>query len=258
MTDAGRSDPGKLTGRRRGRSILLAILCTLGLSAVCLSWRSSWLHSLIDRSRSPAQRSLASNSPYRNIRPGVRYVGDATCVRCHAEIARSYRRHPMGRSLDGAVLASIPDTPSPSFEAQGLEYVVERRGDRVFHKEITRDASGRVVSQVEAEARYVIGSGEQAMAFLIERGEGYLFESPITWYAAKQRWGLSPGYEKDNPHFERPIKPNLPLLSFQSVRSRGRDREPLPAPDLPGPCHRLRALPWPGRASRHGTRASRR
>ena len=114
----------------------------------------------------------------------------------------------MGRSLDRAVLASIPDTASPSFEAQGLEYAVERRGDRVFHKEIKRDSSRRVVSQVEAEARYVIGSGEQAMAFLIERGEGYLFESPITWYASKQRWGLSPGYEKDNPHLERPIKPN--------------------------------------------------
>ena len=96
---------------------------------------------------------------------------------------------------------------SPSFNAQGWEYSIEHRGDRVFHKEIKRDASGRVISQNEAEARYVIGSGEQAMAFLLERGDGHLFESPITWYSRKQKWDLSPGYESDNPHFERFVKP---------------------------------------------------
>src|SRR5712692_9082618 len=37
--------------------------------------------------------------PYRNIDPDVRYVGDAQCVGCHEGIARSYARHPMGRSL---------------------------------------------------------------------------------------------------------------------------------------------------------------
>jgi tetratricopeptide (TPR) repeat protein len=45
------------------------------------------------------------------------------------------------------------------------------------------------------------------MAFLLERGDGYLFESPITWYSKKQKWGLSPGYENDNLHFERFVKP---------------------------------------------------
>ena len=62
-------------------------------------------------------------------------------------------------------------------------------------------------ARTTAEARYVIGSGRQAMAFLIERGDGYLFESPITWYSRKRKWGLSPGYENDNPHFERFVKP---------------------------------------------------
>src|SRR4051812_32759546 len=30
---------------------------------------------------------------YRNARPGVRYVGDAACTRCHSEIAATYRQH---------------------------------------------------------------------------------------------------------------------------------------------------------------------
>ena len=101
----------------------------------------------------------------------------------------------------------MPETGSSSFRAQGLEYAVERRGDHVFHQEIKRDSSGAVVSQNQAEARFVIGSGEQALAFLLERGDGHLFESPITWYSRKKKWDLSPGYEKDNLHFERFIKP---------------------------------------------------
>src|SRR4051812_45527177 len=40
----------------------------------------------------------AAKSPYANVRPGVRYVGDAACARCHEEIAETYRTHPMGRS----------------------------------------------------------------------------------------------------------------------------------------------------------------
>ena len=207
MTRSEQTDPEATTRRRRGRIIVLSVSTALGLAAACLALRPSWFDSLIGRLIAPADRSLGSKSPYRNIRPGVSYVGDAACARCHAEIARAYRRHPMGRSLNHANLATIPGASSPSFKAQGLEYSVERRGDRVFHKETKRDASGNVVSQVEAEARYAIGSGEQAIAFLLERGDGHLFESPITWYSTKQKWDLSPGYEKDNVHFERFIKP---------------------------------------------------
>ena len=156
--------------------IVLAVLSVLGVSTACWIGRPSWIAALIDRFTTPAERPLTANSPYRNIRAGVRYVGDEACARCHADIAEVYAHHPMGRSLTDVRRATIPSTVAPSFQAQGLEYSVERRGDRVFHKETKRDASGQVVSQVEAEARYAIGSGEQAIAFLLERGDGHLFE----------------------------------------------------------------------------------
>ena len=81
----------------------------------------------------------------------------------------------------------------------------------------------KVVSQNEAEARYVIGSGEQAMAFLLEKGDGYLFESPITWYSRKQKWDLSL-VTSTTTSISRVRQTRLPLLSFQPVRSRRRDR----------------------------------
>src|SRR4029077_56210 len=36
--------------------------------------------------------------------------------------------------------------------------------------------------------------------------DGFLFESPITWYPTKSQWGLSPGYEKVQRHFNRPAE----------------------------------------------------
>src|SRR6516165_8314448 len=43
---------------------------------------------------------LTFPTPYRNIHPSLRYVGDAACAGCHAEIDRSYHRHPMGLSAE--------------------------------------------------------------------------------------------------------------------------------------------------------------
>jgi len=147
-------------------------------------------------------------SPFQNTRLGVKYVGDLACIRCHAEIVASFSRTAMGNAL--APLASAPAiggdgaSARPQFEAQGLRYSVENRGGHVFHIESRHDASGRVVAQNEAEAQYVLGSGRQAFAFLIER-DGFLFESPITWYAGERKWQLSPSYERRNYHFDRPI-----------------------------------------------------
>ena len=218
MSEATQYEPVRVTGRRWGRLIAVVLLCSLGLVAAWYSRRPpgaeagsrSWLGFLRGWSGRPAVLPLGLDSEYRNIRPGVSYLGDDTCTRCHQEIARAYRNHPMGRSLAEVTPATISggdSHESPSFKAQGFEYSIEQRGNRVFHKETKRDASGRVISQNEAVARYVIGSGAQALAFLLERGDGYLFESPITWYSRKQKWDLSPGYERDNPHFERFVKP---------------------------------------------------
>lgn len=223
MSGSVSADSGRLIGPRGIGFLVAATLFTL---AVVAGWFA--------RRPSRSDFRLAAESPYRNVRPGVKYVGDAACVRCHAEITETYREHPMGRSLAEVRSMTIPgldSLPSPLFTAQGLEYAVERRGDRVFHKEIKRDAGGKIVAQSEAEARYVIGSGEQAMAFLLERGDGYLFESPITWYSRKQKWDLSPGYEKGNAHFDRFVKPTCLFChanQFDHVEgTENRYREPI-------------------------------
>ncbi len=69
-----------------------------------------------------------------------------------------------------------------------------------------RTEEGKEIARVDLPVRYLIGSGHYARTYLVEV-DGFLHESPITWYASKQQWGMSPGY--DTAHhwgFERPVR----------------------------------------------------
>ncbi len=187
--------------RSRGQTIrlLIAALAATGILASIVSWRIS-----LSSPSKGSVRPLVSNSPYANTRPGVGYTGDAACIRCHAEIAETYRRHPMGRSLAPIDPATASEVGRVLFEADGLEYAIDLRDQKVFHQETRRDPEGRIVARNEAEVQFVLGSGSQGMSFLVER-DGFLFQSPISWYSRERRWDLSPGYQKANAHFDRPV-----------------------------------------------------
>ena len=172
---------------------------------------------------SPRSRDAYADSPYLNVRPGVGYVGDAACARCHREIAEAYRSHPMGRSLApiGEPRRGRESVPTRDYriEFNGVRYTVERRKGRVLHKATRRGVDGSVFAEIEAEVRYALGSGTRGIAFLIER-EGALFQSPIAWYSSPGRWDISPGY-RDHitpPHFERPISPGCLSCHTNQVR----------------------------------------
>ena len=191
--------------RRRNKRLAAGILTVLGVAITLVFWRTSL------PSRPGRSLVVYRDSPYQNTRPGVRYVGDAVCVRCHAEIGESYRLHPMGRSLSPITPDDAPRVENaagaPLFEAGGLQYSVENRGGHVMHVETRRAPSGGIVAQSEAEVKFTVGSGRQAVGYLVER-DGFVFQSPITRYIRPERWDLSPSFEKRNFHFERPIDAN--------------------------------------------------
>jgi tetratricopeptide (TPR) repeat protein len=185
------------------------LLLVVGLGIAAALWRAGYF---------PPARPVSfagrpgpwPQSPWLNTRPGVKYVGDAACARCHADIAETFRRHSMGRSLfpNASAPAVGVDRPAgtASFNVARSVFTIERRDGREIHRETVRDG-GKVVAQVEAEVAYAVGSGARSISYFIER-DGRLFMSPITWYTQKQNWDLSPGYEKNNSHFDRAIHPN--------------------------------------------------
>src|SRR5205807_2289897 len=147
---------------------------------------------------------LAYATPFRNVRPEVKYVGDAACAQCHVEHAETYGRHPMGRSLAPVARAAADDRYDAAagnpFEAFGYRFEVERRGGRVFHRETRTDAQGKPAAMLEAETHYVLGSGAHGKSYLVNR-DGLLFQSPVSWLTARQTWAISPGFAEDR-HFE--------------------------------------------------------
>lgn len=144
-------------------------------------------------------------SPFQNVSPNVKYVGDGACAGCHEAITVAYRKHPMGRSLAPIATATeieklAGDVHNP-FDAQGMTYRVERQGDRLIHSE---SVAGRIENR--APVAFAIGSGRRGRSYLFDR-DGFLFQSPISWFPLKGVWDLSPGYDEFNHHFSRPVVP---------------------------------------------------
>ena len=83
--------------------------------------------------------------------------------------------------------------PGLPFEAQGVQYTVERATDACSTRRRDATRTGSVLGEIEAEVRFALGSGTRGTTFLIER-DGFLFQSPIAWFAQQRRWDISPGY----------------------------------------------------------------
>jgi tetratricopeptide (TPR) repeat protein len=152
---------------------------------------------------SSAPHSTAS--PFRNTHPGVRYVGDEACAGCHAELAETFRHHPMGRTFPPVFDPDLPGTHAPgTFDADGFRYVVESRDGQLVHKEIRLDRRGRERTTLEAAVQFAVGSGRRGRTFLVNR-DGLLVSSPVSWFREKNGWDLTPGC-KAGEHFDFPIQ----------------------------------------------------
>ena len=159
----------------------------------------------------PGRPSLVdTGSPYQNTRPGVKYVGDAARIRCRMpRIGESYRLHPMGRSASPI----MPETALDSRECRRRQRAVWKPADfstplrtgvamSSIPRRDVRAPGWNHRSECKAQVQFTLGSGRQALAYLIER-DGFLFQSPITRYVRAERWDLSPGYEKKEPPLQK-------------------------------------------------------
>ncbi len=195
------------TGFSRKRLPLIVGLLLVGAAAVGIVF---WWG---PRGERPAfgydPRGVYESTPFRNAKPGVQYVGDQVCAECHADIAETYQRHPMGRSLtlvaNREPIERLNGGARP-FEQLGLEFAVLEDQGRMVHRALHRGPREQVLAQADMDIQYVMGSGTRGRSYLFER-DGYLFQSPISWFTQKAGWDLSPGFEAFYPP-ERVIEPS--------------------------------------------------
>jgi predicted CXXCH cytochrome family protein len=137
-----------------------------------------------------------ASSPFLNTRADAHYVGSQACTACHAEAHAGFQHTGMARSMAAVDPAREPADGAYFHEPSGKRYEVQRREGQMWHREFLR-AGGEDLLLQEFPVKYVTGSGRHALTYVVET-EGFLVESPITWYASRQAWGMSPGYDRPN------------------------------------------------------------
>ncbi|WP_397571255.1 multiheme c-type cytochrome [Schlesneria sp. T3-172] len=150
-------------------------------------------------SNGPAQSPELTISSPSIPKPSPReldYAGSATCATCHREIADQFAQHPMGRSSGS--LSTVPEIEAYGETAKFItaddkQYRVEKDATGIVHHEELIDRDEETLYDFAVAMELAIGSGRHGRSYAYRRGDRY-FMSPISWYTAKSRWDLSPGY----------------------------------------------------------------
>lgn len=147
-----------------------------------------------------------STSKFLNTRPEAKYVGSEACRNCHAEHAATFRHSAMGRSMSEVDVTREPSDAAYDHPASKRRYEVRRRDGEIWHRELLLGSESEHQEEIvlsEYAVKYVVGSGHHSLTYLVET-DGFMVESPITWYRSRNAWGMSPGYdESDQLGFQR-------------------------------------------------------
>ncbi|HTU89725.1 MAG TPA: cytochrome c3 family protein [Gemmataceae bacterium] len=173
-----------MTARGKIVSAAALLLAALVVVLIVRSWQRQTIAPLSHLS-----------SPYLNTGPGAHYIGSAACRSCHEEQTASFRRTGMGRSM--TLVDPKQEPPDADFDhpTSKRRYQVRRKDGALWHRELLRtEQTPEEVLLSEYSLQYVVGSGRHARTYLVET-DGFLVESPLTWYQSRLAWGMSPGYE---------------------------------------------------------------
>ena len=120
------------------------------------------------------------------------YVGNEACRPCHAALVESYGRTAMARTSG----AATPDTVIGggfTHERSGVVYRIERRPDGA-RLAYSREREPALNGSVRLE--YYVGSNTRGRTYLFSI-DGFLYQSPVNYYAERRVWDMSPGYGQE-------------------------------------------------------------
>jgi hypothetical protein len=117
-------------------------------------------------------------------------VGNDACAACHRTVYDSYSSTAMARTSG----AALPNVTEGSFyhSTSGITYRIQRQREVAL---LSYDRPGPQPLHGTQRLKYYVGSNTRGRTFLFEI-EGFLYQSPINYYAAKDKWDMSPGYSQ--------------------------------------------------------------
>jgi hypothetical protein len=143
----------------------------------------------------------------------VNSVGSEACQKCHPTRHSSYLLTAHSRAMSLIDPDTEPADGSFRHEVSGRAYSVYRSEGMMWHAETGLPPSPgpdespvrefEPLPEVREPVKYRIGSGRHSRTYLVEN-DGFLMESPITWYRSTNDWRMSPGYDRaHHDGFER-------------------------------------------------------
>jgi len=170
----------------------------VGLAAIVLACASL----RIAEARQNEKTAAAPPQQFLNTRPGVEYLGDESCRKCHASVYETFKQTGMGRSVSIPSPDDLRELAKPvKIINQKLNqtYSIYARDGKIIHEESETDSKGRVIFSETHEIAYTVGAGDVGKSYLVAKGDS-LFVSPISYYERIRGWDLSPGYSEGAFH----------------------------------------------------------
>lgn len=136
------------------------------------------------------------------------YVGDNECYACHSKIYDSFKQNGMGKSFylpNENITGEYEKNNIVYDRKKNLYYKQTHEGNDFYQTEFRKDKNGKVVHELKIKTDYVVGSGNSTKSYIYSQN-GFLYQMPLTWYSKEQKWDLSPGYQRINLRFSRPIR----------------------------------------------------
>ncbi len=143
------------------------------------------------------------------------YAPPGACATCHAQIAASYGRTGMARSLyrpaPSNTLEDYRNRHEFLHSISGTHYSMLERDGAYYQRRWQTGFDGRETNVEEVRIDAVIGSGNHARSYLHRTTSGGYIELPLGWYAERSGyWAMSPGFNVAQP-------PTRRFVSYQCV-----------------------------------------
>jgi hypothetical protein len=134
--------------------------------------------------------------------PNDKYVGSRTCITCHKEIYNSYintAHYNTSAVVDSTSIASGYYKTGDTYYRDDLFVSVHKAADGLYQ---TAHSEGRIAASHRMEL--VIGSGRKGQTFLFWN-DSSIYQLPLSYSYAYDRWINSPGYAAGKVMFNRLI-----------------------------------------------------
>jgi Tfp pilus assembly protein PilF len=158
-----------------------------------------WIAALVFTKVGFAQTTTANSNSNAGYPQSTSYIGNQACARCHAAIYESYSRTPMAHASGPALENLIPS--DFAHDKSGVHYRIYSENNIAW---LSFDRPGDPAVTGKRQLLYSIGSGRRGRSYLFAV-DGFVFESPVNWYADRHRWDMAPAYGE-----ARQIPLNLP------------------------------------------------